>query len=134
MSSVVHILGWTFLVLGWVLAFLGSVWIIVLAWQRSILWGLICFLLPIVQLVYVAGHWKESKEAFFLHVAGLVLTILAAIARVPGSQVYSPTPRALLAIASASAKTLYSQDGDTSQAWDGIAPKRTGFEKRSPDR
>lgn len=85
MSSAVAILGWTFLVLGWVLAFVGSVWIIVLAWQRNILWGLVCFLVPIVQLVYVAGHWKESKDGFFLQIAGLVLMILAALTGVPGS-------------------------------------------------
>jgi len=45
----------------------------------------ICFLFPVIQLVYVAGHWKESKEAFFLQIAGLVLVILAALTGVPGS-------------------------------------------------
>jgi len=84
-SSVIHILGWIFLVLGWVLAFLGSVWIIVLARQRNILWGLVCFLVPIVQFVYVAAHWKESKEGFFIQISGLVLMLLAALAGVPGS-------------------------------------------------
>lgn len=39
----------------------------------------------IVQLVYVAAHWKESKDGFFLQVTGLVLMILAAITGVPVS-------------------------------------------------
>ena len=85
MGSVFHGLGWTLLILGYLLAFLGSLWIIILGWQRNILWGVICFLVPIVQLVYVAAHWKESKEAFLLQIAGLVLVIIAALAGVPGS-------------------------------------------------
>ena len=84
MSSIVHTVGWIFLILGWLFSFLGSLWIIILGWQRNIWWGLICFLLPIVQLVYVAAHWKESKEAFYLLAAGLALIILATLAGVPG--------------------------------------------------
>ena len=85
MSSIFHTIGWVLLILGYVLAFLGSLWIIILGWQRKILWGAICFLVPAVQLVYVAVYWKESKEAFYLLVAGLVLVILAALMGVSGS-------------------------------------------------
>ena len=84
MSSMFHSFGWVLLILGYVLAFLGSLWIIVLGWQRKILWGVICFLVPAVQLVYVAVYWKESKEGFFLLLAGLGLVILAALTGVPG--------------------------------------------------
>jgi hypothetical protein len=70
---------------GCLLGFLGSFWIIILGWQRNILWGVICFLIPVVQFVYIAAHWKESKEAFWLQIAGLVLVILAALTGVPGS-------------------------------------------------
>lgn len=85
MGSLVHTLGWILFILGWVLAFLGSLWIITLGWQRNVYWGVICILFPVIQLVYVAAHWKESKEAFFLEVAGLALVILAALTGVPGS-------------------------------------------------
>jgi hypothetical protein len=59
-----------FLWLGYALCFSGGVWIIVLAWQKGILWGLSCLLFPIVQLVYVALNWKQTKSAFFLLLAG----------------------------------------------------------------
>ena len=85
MGSLVHTLGWILFILGWVLAFLGSLWIITLGWQRNVYWGVVCFAFPVIQLVYVAGHWKESKEAFFLQIAGLALVILAALTGVPGS-------------------------------------------------
>lgn len=52
------------MILGWVLGLLGTLWVIVLAWQRSVLWGLVCLLVPIVQLVYIVAHGKEAKEGF----------------------------------------------------------------------
>jgi hypothetical protein len=84
MRFIFHTFGWVLLTLGYVRAFLGSLWIIVLGWQRNILWGVNCFLVPAVQLVYVAVYCKESKEASFLLVAGLGLVILAAATGVPG--------------------------------------------------
>jgi ArsR family transcriptional regulator, arsenate/arsenite/antimonite-responsive transcriptional repressor len=60
-----HSVGLAILILGWVLGLLGTLWVIVLAWQRSVLWGLVCLLVPIVQLVYIVAHWKEAKEGFF---------------------------------------------------------------------
>jgi hypothetical protein len=59
-----------FLWTGYVLSFFGGLWIIVLAWQRGILWGLGCLLFPILQLVYVVLNWKEAKSPFFLLLAG----------------------------------------------------------------
>ena len=59
-----------FLYVGYVLCFMGGLWIIVLAWQKGILWGLGCLFFPLLQLVYVALNWKESKSAFFLLLAG----------------------------------------------------------------
>jgi hypothetical protein len=78
LGSVVH-------TLGWILTFLGSLWIITLGWQRNIHWGVVCFFVSVIQLVYVALHWKESKEAFFLLIAGFVLVIIGGLTGVPGS-------------------------------------------------
>jgi hypothetical protein len=68
-----------FLCLGYALCFLGGLWIIVLAWQKGILWGLGCLLVPVIQLVYVALNWKQAKSAFFLLVAGLVALLVSAV-------------------------------------------------------
>ncbi len=63
---------------GYALCFLGGLWIVVLAWQKGILWGLGCLLFPVLQLFYVALNWKEAKSAFFLQVAGLVAFLVYA--------------------------------------------------------
>ena len=65
--------------LGYALCFLGGLWIIVLAWQKGILWGLACLFVPVLQLVYVALNWKESKSAFFLLILGLAALFLSAV-------------------------------------------------------
>jgi len=64
---------------GLVLCFLGGLWINVLAWQRGILWGLGCLFIPVIQLIYVALNWRETKSAFFLLLAGFVVLILSAV-------------------------------------------------------
>jgi hypothetical protein len=70
------------LVLHWAgfgLCLLGGLWIVVLAWQRGILWGLGCLLLPVLQLVYVALNWKEAKTAFYLLLAGFAAFFLSSL-------------------------------------------------------
>jgi hypothetical protein len=66
-----------FLWVGYVLSFLGGLWIIVLAWQKGIAWGLGCLLFPPIQIFYVALNWKQARSAFFLLVAGFVAFFLS---------------------------------------------------------
>jgi hypothetical protein len=66
-----------FLWTGYALCFLGGLWIIVLAWQKGVLWGLGCLFLPFLQLVYVALNWKQARSAFFLLLAGIVAFFLS---------------------------------------------------------
>jgi hypothetical protein len=65
------------LIIGKILAFIGWAWIVVLAWQRGIIWGVACLALPIVELFYIGLHWKESKHAFFFLLAGFIVLGLA---------------------------------------------------------
>ena len=65
--------------LGYTLCFLGGLWIIVLAWQKGVLWGLGCLFIPALQLIYVALNWKQAKSAFFLLLAGLVSCFVSVV-------------------------------------------------------
>lgn len=64
-------------IVSWILSVLGACWIIYVAWQRSVLWGALCFIFPLFQLFYVALHWRESKTPFFLLLAGFAVRVLA---------------------------------------------------------
>jgi len=68
-----------FLCLGYALCFLGGLWVIVLAWQKGVVWGLGCLFFPVLQLIYVALNWKQAKSAFFLQLAGFAAFILSAV-------------------------------------------------------
>ena len=68
-----------FLWLGYGLTFIGGLWIIVLAWQKGILWGVGCLLFPFLQLLYVGLNWRETKSAFLVLLAGFVALIVSAV-------------------------------------------------------
>ena len=68
---------WPLLILGFVLMFLGHLWIVVEAWQKGVLWGFGCLLFPVISLIYVALNWKLVKNAFFLEVGGLIVVSIA---------------------------------------------------------
>ena len=68
---------WPLLILGYVLMFIGHLWIVVEAWQKGILWGIGCLFVPLVSLIYVALNWKLVKNAFFLQVCGFILSVIA---------------------------------------------------------
>ena len=65
----------------WILTVCGACGIIYIAWQRSVIWGVACFLIPVCQLFYVALHWRESKHPFFLLIAGFAFRVLAEMAK-----------------------------------------------------
>lgn len=70
---------WSSLCLGYTLCFLGGLWIVLLAWQKGIVWGLGCLFLPVLQLVYVALNWKQTKSAFFLLLAGFAASFVSGV-------------------------------------------------------
>jgi hypothetical protein len=49
-----------------------------MAWQKGIVWGLGCLLFPVLQLIYVALNWKQSKSAFFILLAGFAAFFVSA--------------------------------------------------------
>jgi hypothetical protein len=70
------ILLWT----GYALCFLAGLWIVIVAWQDSVLWGVGCFLFPFLQLIYIALNWKQTKSAFFVLIAGFAALLASGMA------------------------------------------------------
>lgn len=61
LESVLLILASLALLLSGPLSFVAYVWQVVLAFKRSILWGLGSLLVPAAGLVYLLVYWKESR-------------------------------------------------------------------------
>jgi hypothetical protein len=70
MDFALHVIGYVFLCI-------GHLWVVILAWQKGILWGIGCLIFPLVGLIYVVLNWKEAKSAFLVQVAGFAVLIVA---------------------------------------------------------
>lgn len=72
-----HLLIWT----GYAAWFFCGLWVVVLAWQRGILWGIGCLFMPVVWFIYVGLHWRETKKPFFFMIGGVALVVLGDLMR-----------------------------------------------------
>ena len=76
-------------ILGLLIAVVGAIWLLVITFQTSVLWGLGSLLIPFVSLIFVVMHWEETKKPFLIQMAGVVLMIVAAM-MAPGQPIPSP--------------------------------------------
>jgi hypothetical protein len=60
-------------VVGLVLALIGSIMVLIAAFQESVVWGLGILVVPFLSLVFVFTHWEDTKKAFLLQVLGIVI-------------------------------------------------------------
>ena len=72
-------MGIVLLILGFILAAVGGIWLLVEQFKESVLWGLGSLFVPFVALVFVIMHWSVSKKPFFIQLAGIGLIILGVL-------------------------------------------------------
>lgn len=78
-QTVLEVLGIAGLVFG-LLGFAAStIWLIILGFRRHVLWGIGMIFIPIVRLVYVCMHWRESWVPFVIGVGSGILLIAGAL-------------------------------------------------------
>ncbi len=67
-------------ILGWGVAIVGVLWVVVLAFQENPLWGFAClFLPPVGGLAFTFTHWADCKTPFFIQVAGSALIFIGSL-------------------------------------------------------
>ena len=64
--------------LGGLITLLGAIWLLVVAFKKSVWWGLGSLLIPFVSLVFVILNWQDSKKPFLIQVVGVVLCFIGA--------------------------------------------------------
>lgn len=72
-------------ILGLLAVVVGNLWLIVLAFKESVLWGLGTLFLPLVGLVFAITRWQTAKLPFLIALGGLVLCIAGAVLMSPGA-------------------------------------------------
>ena len=63
------ILGIIFMVLGLIIGLIGGIWLLVLAFKESVLWGLCCLLVPFASIVFIIMHWSDAYKPFLVSLA-----------------------------------------------------------------
>ena len=64
-------------IVGLALLLISGIWLLILSFQTSILWGLACLFIPFVSLIFVVMHWDDAKKPFLISLAGTVLVVIA---------------------------------------------------------
>jgi hypothetical protein len=62
--------------LGGLIALVGAIWLLVVAFKKSVWWGLGSLLIPFVSLVFVILNWQDSKSPFFTQIVGVALSVI----------------------------------------------------------
>lgn len=65
--------------LGGLVAFIGGIWLLVVAFKQSVWWGLGSLIIPFVGLVFAIMNWQIAKTPFLVYVGGIILCVLAAM-------------------------------------------------------
>ena len=68
------------LYLGWAVAVVGYIWLLVLAFTENIGWGIGSLLCGIVALIFGITRWPETKVPLLIYAAGLILSGIGAVA------------------------------------------------------
>jgi hypothetical protein len=70
--------------IGGIVALIGWIWFLVVAFRQTIWWGLGSLFIPIVALIFLIMHWGDAKKPFFVWLIGAVIMIIVAIL-IPGA-------------------------------------------------
>ena len=62
--------------LGLIIIIIGGIGFLIAAFKKSLLWGLGCFFLAPVSLIFLIMHWQDAKNPFFLQLVGLGITLV----------------------------------------------------------
>lgn len=72
-------IGLILLIIGMLAAFVGGIWLLVVIFKESVLWGVLSLIFGPVSLVFVVMHWDISKKPFLIQIAGIVIAIIGAV-------------------------------------------------------
>ncbi len=65
--------------LGVLMSFAGAIWLLVRAFQTSLVWGLVVFFLPFANIVFAIKHWAFAKKPFLLSLVGVAILLVAGL-------------------------------------------------------
>jgi hypothetical protein len=68
------------MVIGYIIAFVGGIMLLVIAFKDDVVQGLLCLFIPFYSLFYLITHWDDCKHAFFIQLGGIGMIMVSACA------------------------------------------------------
>ncbi|MDW5376004.1 hypothetical protein R6258_03625 [Halomonas sp. HP20-15] len=62
---------------GVIIVIFSGVWLLVEAFKVSVAWGVGCFLISPISILFLIKHWDVGKNPFLMNIAGLVLVFIS---------------------------------------------------------
>lgn len=73
-----ELISFALLALGGVISIVGSVWFLIVAFQESVLWGLVVLFFPLASLVFLFVHADRAFAPFLVQIWGVAMVFLGA--------------------------------------------------------
>ncbi|MEJ6727772.1 MAG: hypothetical protein QNK83_01225 [Akkermansiaceae bacterium] len=67
------------MLIGFVIALIFGIKLLIIAFKESVLWGIGSLLVPFVSLIFIAMHWDKCKGPFLKYLICIPFFILGAI-------------------------------------------------------
>jgi hypothetical protein len=61
------------IIMGVLIALYGGTSFIIYAFQDSVIMGFACMFIPFFIIFFLIRNWKETKQSFFIHIAGICI-------------------------------------------------------------
>lgn len=68
-------LGTVVMLLGGAVMLLAQLWVLVAAFKKSIVWGLLVLFLPFVSLIFIILYFSDMKFPVVMYVIGIVVAV-----------------------------------------------------------
>ena len=78
-------LGMALMGIGYIIMLVGSIWVLVVAFQESVLWGVCALLIPFAALVFVVMNWEKAGKPFLISLAGIVPLVIGTMIAASGA-------------------------------------------------
>ena len=68
-------MAYALIIIAWLVLFVTGIWLVVIGFQRSILWGLAVLFIPFAGLIFVIMYWQDAKKPFLISLGAFAVFV-----------------------------------------------------------
>jgi hypothetical protein len=59
--------------IGWIVAVIGWIWLVVMGFRHNIAWGILNLLIPVVAIIFGIVHFAEARTPLIIMIVGALV-------------------------------------------------------------